>query len=685
MTTPVPAAADILEHWRTRLNAQRAHPARVLGLRDLAAERHVAEREVAELVGRYLKRKITLAEMRTTFDKKTRSEWSSLGAAGPNGAMVLNQIAAQAPAFPLIEEAWRKLLPTPADAAAADAAIARMCAALDAARAVSDTPLKIPQNGRIPVLASILWGAQGGEWPPYFGSIVTALVRDRLYDGEGYGTFRAVFLGLRNQLNATSIELEDIASQKGQAAPIAEAAEAPSATRRVWLIAPGKNAVYWDQWRADGVMTIGWDEVGDLSKFPSQVAVRDKLREVRGSSPDPTNAARACWQFAHDIRPGDIVYAKRGIGTIVGRGEVTSDYRYQTKKGDPHVRSVRWDAQGAWETSSSLAMKTLTEIGKSPQLVRELSDLVSAVAGPVVADDDAIGAAPNETYTLEHASAELFMPRDQLEELLDLWRYKKNLILQGPPGVGKTFVASRLAHLLIGSTDEEQICRVQFHPSYAYEDFVQGLRPTTSGGFERHDGPLLRFCKQALQDPESEYVLVIDEINRGNVSKILGELLSLIEADKRSPEYAMTLAYARPDEPRFHVPPNLFVIGMMNTADRALSLVDYALRRRFVFVELAPAFGRSELRDWWIKLGIDGTLRGRIESRLGELNETIAKDASLGPGYAVGHSYFCQDRDVYDDAWFERILRYEIEPLLREYWFDAPAKVLAATTALRGG
>jgi len=173
-----------------------------------------------------------------------------------------------------------------------------------------------------------------------------------------------------------------------------------------------------------------------------------------------------------------------------------------------------------------------------------------------------------------------------VRELVELCRYKKNIIIQGPPGVGKTFAASRLAHLLIGTTNEEQIQRVQFHPSYSYEDFVQGLRPVEGGGFVRKDGPLLSFCKDALEDQASPYVLIIDEINRGNISKILGDLLSLIEADKRDPRYGVTLAYARDDEPRFHVPPNLFVIGMMNTADRSLAFVDYALRRRFVFFDL---------------------------------------------------------------------------------------------------
>ena len=162
--------------------------------------------------------------------------------------------------------------------------------------------------------------------------------------------------------------------------------------------------------------------------------------------------------------------------------------------------------------------------------------------------------------------------------------------------------------MLIGSTNEEQIQRVQFHPSYSYEDFVQGLRPVEGGGFVRKDGPLLSFCKDALEDQASPYVLIIDEINRGNVSKILGELLSLIEADKRDPRYGVTLAYARDDEPRFHVPPNMFVIGMMNTADRSLAFVDYALRRRFVFCDLEPAFGTERFDADLTRRGVEASL-----------------------------------------------------------------------------
>lgn len=224
---------------------------------------------------------------------------------------------------------------------------------------------------------------------------------------------------------------------------------------------------------------------------------------------------------------------------------------------------------------------------------------------------------------------------------------------------------------------------VQFHPSYAYEDFVQGLRPVETGGFARKDGPFLRFCKDALEDQASPYVLIIDEINRGNVSKIFGELLSLIESEKRSPADAVTLAYAREDEAPFHVPPNLHIIGTMNTADRSLALVDYALRRRFVFVDLPPAFDSDRFETELTRMGVEAALRKRIRTRMVALNEAITKDTSLGAGFRVGHSYFCQRVDLHDETWLERIIDFEIAPLLREYWFDNPSRADEVLAELR--
>jgi 5-methylcytosine-specific restriction enzyme B len=276
---------------------------------------------------------------------------------------------------------------------------------------------------------------------------------------------------------------------------------------------------------------------------------------------------------------------------------------------------------------------------------------------------------PSPVFGMAEALQEVFLSEAELIEAVELLRYKKNLVLQGPPGVGKTFIASRLARLLLGASDSERMAQVQFHQSYSYEDFIQGFRPSANGQFSLVDGPFLRICEQALQDPDLPYVLLIDEINRGNLSKIFGELLLLIEADKRSKGWSVNLTYSA--EP-FHVPSNLHVIGTMNTADRSLALVDYALRRRFAFISIQPALGHPLFAQTLTSLGAVPALQALILQRINTLNRKICEDPNLGDGFAIGHSYFCHapkgnDADL---DWYRRIVRTEIAPLLREYWFD---------------
>ena len=298
-------------------------------------------------------------------------------------------------------------------------------------------------------------------------------------------------------------------------------------------------------------------------------------------------------------------------------------------------------------------------------------------------------AAAPQPYDLAHACRDIFLPPGEIEGLVKLLERKKNLVLQGPPGTGKTYVAQRLAWLLTGDQSKDHIETVQFHQSYGYEDFVRGYRPTAAGGFALEDGPFLDFCARARQAPDRPHVLIIDEINRGNLSRIFGELLMLIEADKRDPGWAVRTACARPDEPPFHVPANLHLIGAMNTADRSLALVDYALRRRFAFATIQPAFGSQGLDGHLSDCGVPEQVRRRISMRLAELNRQIREHPQLGEGFQIGHSYFCRPPKDLDAAawndWYNDIIRYEIEPLLHEYWFDdaerardAVAKLVAA-------
>lgn len=279
-------------------------------------------------------------------------------------------------------------------------------------------------------------------------------------------------------------------------------------------------------------------------------------------------------------------------------------------------------------------------------------------------------------------SDDLFLPAGRYPAILRGLRRKKNLILQGPPGVGKTFVARRLAAVV--GDDPARVGQVQFHPSYAYEDFVQGVRPDDDGRFRRHDGVFYEFARRAADDPGREYVFVIDEINRGNLSKVFGELFSLIEADKRGPRFAVPLTYSRHAGDTFFVPENLYLVGTMNTADRSLALVDYALRRRFAFADLRPAFDHPAFRALLLARGATPALIDSIVSKMTRLNAMVRADtAALGPGFEVGHSFFCPaPGETPDEAWYVAVVEDEIAPLLHEYWFDDPDRAEAAAAAL---
>ena len=257
---------------------------------------------------------------------------------------------------------------------------------------------------------------------------------------------------------------------------------------------------------------------------------------------------------------------------------------------------------------------------------------------------------------------EVFMTKEKLAELKTLVKTKKNVILQGAPGVGKTFCAKRLAYTLMGEKNESRISFVQFHQNYSYEDFVMGYKPTEDGGFELKNGIFYKACIQAQNDPDRDYFFIIDEINRGNLSKIFGELLMLIENSYR--DKSLTLAYK--DE-LFCVPSNVYIIGMMNTADRSLAMIDYALRRRFSFFEMTPGFDSDGFKAY-----ISKWENSHFEKLIGvvkELNKAIASDDSLGTGFEIGHSYFCGCEEC-TDSWLKSIVNYDIIPMLQEYWFD---------------
>ena len=554
---------------------------------------------------------------------------------------------------------------------------------------------------------------------------------------------------------------------------------------RQWTYAPGYNAEAWDDCLDEGIMVLGWDELGDFAEYASREEITDALRENEDPDASKKNDSLACWQFQHVLQPGDIIYARKGVNTIIGRGVVKSEASYAPDRANyRHVREVEWTHQGEWESPEQMAQKTLTDVTEYEAFVNSVEALfenspaieqqgetaywwlvanrsiwsfadvevgqeedytlrnekghprriqkhfLAAKPGDIIVgyesmpttrehDDermyfcktrdiengitfkmlkedpilskmefmknpngslfaltpeefarieelmeveDSPVASVRDQYSDEEFLADVYMTPERLDDLKELLKRKRNIILQGSPGTGKTFCARRLAWVMMGEKDDSRIQMVQFHQNSTYDDFVYGYRPTEDGCFETRPGVFVEFCRKVSAHPEKDYFFIIDEINRANVSKVLGELLMLIESDHRGDSITLGVT-----GDRFSVPKNLFIIGMMNTADRGLALIDYALRRRFAFFEMEPALMNAHFRE-----DVEGIGSERLMSlvdAVNKLNETIAADPALGSGFRIGHSYFCVGEDVGENI-AEQIVRYELEPLINEYWFD---------------
>lgn len=318
-------------------------------------------------------------------------------------------------------------------------------------------------------------------------------------------------------------------------------------------------------------------------------------------------------------------------------------------------------------------MKTLTDVTPYTDFVKKTQSLFDCENTDVASLDEDEDERTYDPYTADDFLHDVFMDEDRYNILKALLLTKKNVILQGAPGVGKTFAAKRLAYSIMGEKDTNRVKMVQFHQSYSYEDFIMGFRPTETG-FELKKGVFYEFCRKAAED-DRPYFFIIDEINRGNLSKIFGELFMLIESDKRGVE--LQLLYA--DE-QFSIPSNVYIIGMMNTADRSLAMLDYALRRRFAFFEMTPAFNSSGFRAYRAK--INNPKFDRLIATVEQLNDVIANDDSLGEGFCIGHSYFCTNATVTDE-WMRSVVEFELIPLLKEYWFDEAVKVKDWSRTLR--
>lgn len=371
---------------------------------------------------------------------------------------------------------------------------------------------------------------------------------------------------------------------------------------------------------------------------------------------------RRIFQNFLDAKVGDVVigYESNPVRQIVAIGRVSAEQDgeklffekvetlsspidYAVLKECPELENMEYfrNPQG------SLFKLTRSEYEFILDMIREENPIVTASS--------------SDAYTKDDFLNEVYMTEERYETLVNVLRNKKNIILQGAPGVGKTFAARRLAWSMMGEKDDSRIEFVQFHQNYSYEDFMMGYKPVEEG-FELKYGIFYRFCQKAANQPDKEFFFIIDEINRGNMSKIFGELLMLIEKDYRGTK--ITLAY---NGLPFSVPKNLYIIGMMNTADRSLAMIDYALRRRFSFFEIEPGFDSQGFISY--QNGLNSETLDELISKVKELNRKIAADKSLGRGFCIGHSYFC-GRDVCTDEWLHSVVDYDILPMLSEYWFD---------------
>lgn len=540
--------------------------------------------------------------------------------------------------------------------------------------------------------AGLIDGAKRGLW------VLTAEGRETDLD---HGSALALFKDIQSRFKTADDEEEPAPDND---APVHELFDDPN--RRFWFVgaAWGGSNDQLDRFIKEGIWQNGYhdkftDHVqrmrpGDLIAVKAAFVQKYKLPFENNGKPVSAMRIKAIGTVIENIGDGRTVKVQwRRVDPP--KNWYLYTYRVTVVEADPGddlARRLILFAFADARQDFNFWLKNVPYFAKQYAAATEDDD-VDAVSLDDSVELETEAEAAVTTYTVDDIVADgCFLPKVALEQILRRAASKKNLILQGPPGTGKTWLAKKLAFALLGSKDRKvtrnRLRVVQFHPSLSYEDFIRGWRPSGDGRLALIDGVFLQSVQAAAAEPDRPFVLIIEEINRGNPAQIFGEMLTLLEDSKRGPEDAIELAYRRKDGERVSIPKNLHVFGTMNIADRSLALVDLALRRRFAFVSLDPQLN-GEWRRWCIeRCGLASDAVDFVEQRLTTLNQEIADDRSLGPQYRIGHSYVTPVEALPSGdfkGWFRSVSETEIIPLLEEYWFDAPDKVRAAAGKLLEG
>lgn len=551
---------------------------------------------------------------------------------------------------------------------------------------------------------------------------------------------------------------------------------------KYWLYSAGEKSYKWDEFYKDGIMAIGWDYLGDLTKYSSQEEIANKITKEENKTQYPMNDSKANWEFAKDMQVGDIVYVKKGLqDALIGRGIVKSDYIYDANRNEyKSIRKVEWTHNGIYDVDFKVLdikqwnQKTLTEISQSKykDFCLKIEDvfmkkqpeensnslqvnipLNQILYGPPGTGKtysvrqyitDIVGQNPglktdNEEQKINNAVKDLTwysaialsmykngknnkykVPNLQHQKIIKAFAATKeskkikatlwfqmqshtsessenvNNSTKHPPYLfdktensewyltetGIKFVEENLSEQLEFLNAKNSSRKIEdfykfitFHQSYSYEEFVEGIKPSINNdednatiSYEYNRGIFKEICQQANSDPENNYLLIIDEINRGNISKIFGELITLIESDKRvipngerifentktqNEELVVTLPYTKS---KFGVPSNLYILGTMNTSDRSIASIDIALRRRFKFVEMMP---NSDL-----VADFECNFKEIFEKLNTKIKILLDRDHQIGHSYFIKTKYAEADINILKEIWFSEIL-----PLLNEYFY----------------